>query len=356
LPNVGKSTLFNALTKNKVSAENYPFCTIDPSVGVVSVPDARLEKLSVFSQSKKTVPSACEFVDIAGLVRGAAEGEGLGNTFLSHIESVDMIVHVVRIFLDKNIVHVHNAIDPLKDIETIHLELILKDIEALKKALIRIEKEVRAGTKGALEEKKILEILLTGLEEERLARDIVLSDDEKNLIIKHNLITMKPMLFALNKKAGGENLDETKDERWVALLKYFTDAGALFVIIDPQVENELNDIPEAEREIYRRELGAGEDGVMNLITKTYERLGLITFFTTGEDETRGWPIVRGAPAPEAGRAIHSDFKEKFIRAEVIHCDELLNAGSYAKAREKGLVRTEGKQYVVKNGDVIEFKI
>ncbi len=313
LPNVGKSTLFQALTKKSVLIANYPFATIDPSVGVVAVPDARREKLAAFSESQKDIPAAIEFVDIAGLVRGASEGEGLGNQFLSHIREVSAIAHVVRIFENTNIAQVNDTIDPLRDIELINTELQLADIE----------------TKDTT-----------------------------------RLLAGKPVLYVLNKESGGHNLDETpQDERWVKLMEYFSGGAgssqggkqqnATYVVVDANVENDLRDLHTEDKVAFRQELGV-DDGINGLIRASYSLLGLMSFFTTGKDETRAWTIEKGSTAPEAGAAIHTDFKDKFIRAEVIMWDKLLEAGSWAKARELGAIRTEGKEYIVKDGDVIEF--
>ena len=302
LPNVGKSTLFNALTKKSVLVANYPFATIDPSVGVVAVPDERREKLAALSQSEKDIPAAVEFVDIAGLVKGASEGEGLGNQFLSHIRQVDAIAHVVRIFENPNVASTQEQIDPLADIELVTTELALADLD---------------------------------------------QKDEKQKISR------KPVLYVLNKESGGHNLDEMiHDERWVRLMEFLADKK--YVIVDANMESELKDLRQDDKQQFRQEYGVFEDGVNGLIRAGYELLGLISFFTTGKDETRAWTIVRGAAAPKAGAAIHSDFETKFIRAEVINWQKLLEAGSFAKARERGLIRTEGKEYVVQDGDVIEF--
>ena len=314
LPNVGKSTLFNALTKKSVPAENYPFCTIDPSVGVVAVPDNRLSKLSTFSKSAKTIPAAVEFVDIAGLVKGAAEGQGLGNKFLSHIRETDAIAEVVRIFKDDKIIHVENKIEPLQDIGVINLELVLADLEVVSKRLASIQKEVKAHKKEAILEESLLQRLRKILEEGKLISGISLPDDEKPILKQLNLLTAKPILYVLNSSEAGEN-----DESVLSKIP-----GA-FVKVDPVFEK----------------------GLDALIKKGYEVLDLITYFTTGEDETRAWTIKRGSAAPEAGAAIHTDFRDKFIKAEVIEWEKLL---------AKGLTRTEGKEYVVKDGDVIEFKI
>lgn len=357
LPNVGKSTLFNALTKKGVPAENYPFCTIDPSVGVVAVPDERLWKLSEFSKSKKTIPPAMEFVDIAGLVKGASTGEGLGNKFLSNIRETDAILEVVRLFEDDKVIHVDGKIDPLKDIETINLELILADMETVSKRLGSLEKEVKKGDKFALAEKGVLERIRKTLEAGNLASETVLSKDDKEVLKNAQLLTMKPILYALNKKIGGENLDEIADSRYQNLMKFFNEKKSKYILIDANIEQELSALSEEEKSAFKKDLNIPADGgIDNLIKKSYELLGLMTYFTTGEDETRGWTIKVGSTAPEAGTAIHTDFKDKFIRAEIIHCGDLLKAGSYVKAKELGLVKTEGKEYIVKDGDVVEFRI
>ena len=354
LPNVGKSTLFQALTKKSVLIANYPFATIDPSVGVVAVPDPRLDALSQFSNSKKTVPAAIEFVDIAGLVKGASEGEGLGNQFLSNIRETDAIAHVVRIFDNSNITHVSAEIDPLRDIETINIELMLADMQSVEKRLSSVERDVKSGKKEAIAEKAALIKIQKGLEDSVMANRVELTDDEKAAVAGLHLLTMKPMLFVLNREAGGHNLDETHDPRWEALEHYLESINAVYTTVDANVENDLRELAQLDKESFRQEYGVFDDGINGLIRAGYRLLGLLSFFTTGEDETRAWTIKKGATAPQAGAAIHSDFETKFIRAEVIASDALLNAGSYAKAREEGKVRTEGKEYVVKDGDVIEF--
>lgn len=374
LPNVGKSTLFNALTKKSVPAENYPFCTIDPSVGVVAVPDERLHKLAEFSKTQKTIPAAVEFVDIAGLVKGASEGEGLGNQFLSHIRETDAILEVVRIFEDSNIIHVDGKIDPVSDIETINLELILADMQTVTKRLANIEKDVKRGDKNAIKEKEILLRVQTALEAEKLAQEVTLNDEERIVLRAMHLLTMKPILYVLNKKAGGKNLDETcpvrgpegsqgepasngvKDERFEKLLAYIKARNAHYVIVDAGVEHDLSQLEGDEKEMFRAELGVKDDGINGLIKKSYEILGLEVYFTTGEKETRAWTIKKGSTAPVAGQAIHTDFKDKFIRAEVIFWKDLLDTGSFANAKEKGLLRTEGKEYIVRDGDVMEFRV
>jgi ribosome-binding ATPase len=355
LPNVGKSTLFNALTEKSVSAENFPFCTIDPSVGVVEVPDARLQRLSSMSASKKVVPAFVEFVDIAGLVKGASTGEGLGNQFLSNIRETDAIAEVVRIFDDTNITHVHGAVNPLEDIEVINLELILADLQTVTKRLGSLERDVKKGDKEAIKEKDIFERAAQVLEAGKLLLPEVKEDDILPLK-KLGLITIKPILYVLNKKAGGFNFDEQSDERWHDLMAFFESTKSKYVCVDANVESELRELAKDDQEMFRQEYGVLDNGINDLIRAGYDMLGLITYFTTGEPETRAWTIKKGSTAPVAGMAIHTDFKDKFIRAEVIGCEELLQAGSYGAAREKGTLRLEGKEYVVRDGDVIVFKI
>ncbi len=355
LPNVGKSTLFNALTKKSVLAANYPFATIDPSVGVVAVPDERLYKLATFSQTLKTVPAAVEFVDIAGLVKGAASGEGLGNKFLSNIRETDAILQVVRIFEDTNIIHVDNRIDPLGDIEVINLELVFADTETVAKRLVNLGKDVKKADKAAIAEHTVLEKIKKVLEEGKLAQEADLTEDEKMIIQSAHLLTMKPILYALNKKGGGTNLDEINDERYKKLITFLEGKKASFVIVDAKIEDELKELEGEEKEMFRVDMGGKDDGIDLLIQKSYSMLGLMTYFTTGVQETRAWTIKVGSTAPIAGTAIHTDFKDKFIRAEVINWKSLLDSGSFGVAREKGLVRTEGKEYIVQDGDVIEFK-
>jgi ribosome-binding ATPase len=332
LPNVGKSTLFNALTKKSVPAENYPFCTIDPSVGIIAVPDERLEKLNEFSKSRKKIPAVVEFTDIAGLVRGASKGEGKGNDFLQHIRECDAIAEVVRIFDDPEILHVEDGVYPVRDIETINLELVLADLQTVTKRLGSLEKDVKKGMKEALIEKSSLEKVQKILEAEKFASKIFddLEKEEKPFVKNMQLLTMKPILYILNTSEAANQVPQAEE----LLSGKNIVVGNNFVVIDPIFEKGLND----------------------LIKKAYETLNLITYFTTGEDETRGWTIKRDSTAPEAGTAIHTDFRDKFIRAEVIEWDKLLSVGSYAAAREKGLLRTEGKEYIVKDGDVVEFKI
>lgn len=354
LPNVGKSTLFNALTKKAVAAENYPFCTIDPSVGVVAVPDNRLQTLASISGSDDILPAIVEFVDIAGLVKGAAAGEGLGNKFLSNIRETNMIAEVVRIFEDEDVHHVSGAVDPLADIEVINLELIMADAETVGKRIGTLERDVRAGNKEATDLKTLLERLLPHLESGKLANQLEMTDDERFLIKGLHLLTMKPFLYVCNRKSGAFNLDEQNDERWQELLDFFAETGSEFVVIDAGVEHELKDLTEDEKTEFRREYGSQDSGIDTLIKAAYHRLGLMSYFTTGPKETRAWTVLQASTAPEAGAAIHTDFMTKFIRAQVISFADLVAAGSMAKARETGKLRTEGKEYVVQDGDVIEF--
>lgn len=341
LPNVGKSTLFKALTKNPVDISNYPFCTIEPNIGIVKVPDARLDKLAEMSKSRKVIPAVVEFVDIAGLVRGASEGEGLGNKFLSHIREVDAIVQVVRVFKNEKITHVHDKIDPENDIEIINTELILADLETIKKTEARLEKELRVKLKGAEEQLAAVNEIKNCLEKGSLAKEAKLNlEDEaiKKIIRELQLLTMKPFLYVYNVSNVDSKLSDALESRDN-------------VKLDIKIEEELIEMVEKEKE----EMNMKSE-IDKLIIKAYELLGMITFFTTGEDETRAWTIQKGWTAPLAGTAIHNDFKDKFIRAEVIQWDKLLEASSWSKARELGTLRTEGKEYVVQDGDVMEFKI
>lgn len=354
LPNVGKSTLFNALTKSAVPAENYPFCTIDPSVGIVPVPDNRLATLTEISRSAKTIPAVVEFVDIAGLVKGASEGEGLGNTFLSHIREVEMIAEVVRIFDDEDVVHVAGAVDPMADIEVINLELMMADLQTVTKRIGTLERDIKSEKKEAIAEREVLERARQCLEEGKLVR--TLSEEDRDVLASLHLISAKPILYVCNKKAGAYNFDEQHDARWQELVRFFEETGAAYVVVDAGMEHELKDLADDEKQEFRREYGAQDSGVESLIRESYRMLGLISYFTTGEDETRAWTILEGSSAPEAGTAIHTDFREKFIRASVVAYEDLVRAGSMAAAREAGTLRTEGKEYVVKDGDVIEFRI
>lgn len=359
LPNVGKSTLFKALTKNPVDINNYPFCTIEPNVGIVKVPDARLEKLAAMSNSKKIIPTVIEFVDIAGLVKGASTGEGLGNKFLANIREVDAIAQVVRTFENIDIIHVHDKIDPKSDIEVINTELILADLETVKKVEVRIEKDVRGNKKGSDKQLEIIKKIQADLEAGKLANETKLDLSEENtreVIRELSLLTMKPFLYIYNVSNLDEKLsEELENGNHVHPVKS-GEAGSPtakfnWVKLDIKIEEELSEITPEEA----KELGI-ISGIDALILNAYEILGLITFLTTGEDESRAWTVKKGSSAPQAGAAIHTDFKEKFIRAEVIQWNRLLQAGSWGKAREMGTMRLEGKEYIVQDGDVIEFKI
>jgi GTP-binding protein YchF len=341
LPNVGKSTLFKALTRVPVDISNYPFCTIEPNIGIVKVPDLRLEKLAVMSQSKKIVPAVVEFVDIAGLVKGASTGEGLGNKFLANIHETDAIVQVVRIFENPNITHVHKKIDPVNDIEIINSELILADLETVSKVHVRLEKDQRGNKKGAAEQLIVLEKIQKNLEAGILANETTLDlqDENTEIIVRElSLLTMKPFLYAYNVSDINEKLPDNLEKKE-------------HIKLDIKIEEELIEMSKEEAE----ELGV-KSNIDALIIKAYEILGLITFLTTGEDETRAWTIKKNSTAPVAGMAIHTDFKDKFIRADIIQWDKFLAIGSWSKARETGILRTEGKDYIVQDGDVIEFKI
>ena len=357
---MGKSTLFNALTKKSVPAENYPFCTIDPSVGIVPVPDERLWKLAEFSKSGKTIPAVIEFVDIAGLVEGAATGAGLGNKFLSHIREVDAILQMVRIFPvvggGTEITHVYGSIDPLRDIGVINMELILADLETVTKRLANIGRDVKRGDKVAVAEDVILQKLKTALEDNKMAHSIPFVEEEKALVQQLGLLTMKRFIYGLNKRSGVKNLDETDPEKFQETLATIYGMGAAYVVIDAKTEDDLKDFEGDEKKEMMATIGHDGSGVDLLISECYRLLGLETYFTTGPGETRAWTIERGSTAPVAGMAIHTDFREKFIRAEIVFWSDLLDAGSYAEARAKGQVRIEGKEYIVKDGDVIEFRI
>ncbi|MFA5022658.1 MAG: redox-regulated ATPase YchF [Candidatus Paceibacterota bacterium] len=358
LPNVGKSTLFNALTQKGVPAENYPFCTIDPSVGIVAVPDERVEILNNFSKSAKKIPAAIEFVDIAGLVKGASTGEGLGNKFLSHIREVDAIAEVVRIYEDGNVTHVSNRIDPIDDIETINLELILADEQTVSKRIANLAHDVKRGDKEAVVENEVLLELQKILQAGQLIYSALYNTNKPSLqtpvfkdVIKNlHLLSAKPILYVLNKKAGAKIVDTAP------VIEYLKKLNANYVIVDAKIEGELSELEAGDKAEFKKELGVEDDGINDLIKESYQMLGLITFLTTGTDETRAWTIKKGSTAPEAGTAIHTDFYDKFIKAEVINWQDLVSAGSYGNARDKGLVRTEGKEYVVQDGDVVEFKI
>ncbi|MCI8511226.1 MAG: redox-regulated ATPase YchF [Lachnospiraceae bacterium] len=355
LPNVGKSTLFNSLTKAGAESANYPFCTIDPNVGVVPVPDFRLKLLTDLYHSEKTTPAVIEFVDIAGLVKGASKGEGLGNQFLSNIREVDAIIHVVRCFEDSNVIHVDGAVDPLRDIETINLELIFSDIEILERRIAKLGKGA-SSNKELAKELNLLKAMKACLEDGKLASTFEPEDDEALAFISSlNLLTFKPVIFAAN--VGEEDLaDDGASNSHVQRVRDFaaSNASEVFVIC-AQIEQEIVELEEEEKKMFLEDLGLKESGLEKLIAASYRLLGLISYLTAGEKETRAWTIKVGTKAPQAAGKIHSDFERGFIKAEVVNYQDLLDCGAYNLAREKGLVRIEGKDYVVKDGDVVLFR-
>ena len=355
LPNVGKSTLFNSLTKAGAESANYPFCTIDPNVGVVTVPDERLNLLGDFYKSKKVTPAVIEFVDIAGLVKGASKGEGLGNQFLANIREVDAIVHVVRCFEDSNVVHVDGSIDPLRDIETINLELVFSDLEILERRIAKVTKTARMD-KEAAKELAFLEKVKTHLEAGQLAITLETeNEDEDAWLATYNLLTAKPVIYAAN-VAEDDIADDGANNQYVqAVREYAAKQNSEVFVICAQIEEEISELDEDERKMFLEDLGLTESGLEKLVRASYHLLGLMSFLTAGEDETRAWTIKIGTKAPQAAGKIHTDFERGFIKAEVVNYQDLLDCGSYAGAREKGLVRMEGKEYVVQDGDVILFR-
>ncbi len=355
LPNVGKSTLFNSLTKAGAESANYPFCTIDPNVGVVPVPDERLQKLAALYHSAKITPAVIEFVDIAGLVKGASKGEGLGNQFLSNIREVDAIVHVVRCFDDPNVVHVDGSVNPLRDIETIDLELIFSDMEILERRIAKTTKSAM-GNKALAKELEILKAMYAHLEEGKLARSYETEDeDELAFIASLNLLTWKPVIFAAN-VAEDDLADDAAGNAYVQeVRKFAAENGSEVFVICAQIEQEIAELDDDEKKMFLEDLGLKESGLDKLIAASYRLLGLISYLTAGETETRAWTIKVGTKAPQAAGKIHSDFERGFIKAEVVNYQDLLDCGTYTAAKEKGLVRMEGKEYVVKDGDVILFR-
>ena len=352
LPNVGKSTLFNAITDAGAEAANYPFCTIDPNVGIVNVPDARLSVLAKIYDSKKILPAAVEFVDIAGLVRGASKGEGLGNKFLSHIRQVDAIVHVVRCFDDPNIIHVEGSVDPTRDIETINLELIFSDIEIVERKIDRSKKLAKNDKKLAAEV-EVLEALKLHLEDGKMAKMFPDYEDHKEILDTVDLLSAKPVIFAAN--MDEEGFAEGTSERYNAVCAYAKDQESKVLPICAKLEQDIASLEPEEKELFLSDLGLEESGLDRLVNVCYDLLGLISYLTAGPQETRAWTIVKGTKAPGAAGKIHTDFERGFIRAEIVAFDDLVNFGTMAQAKEKGLVRLEGKEYVVKDGDVILFR-
>jgi len=355
LPNVGKSTLFNSLTKAGAESANYPFCTIDPNVGVVTVPDERLALLGDFYHSKKVTPAVIEFVDIAGLVKGASKGEGLGNQFLANIREVDAIVHVVRCFEDTNVIHVDGSIDPIRDIETINLELIFSDLEILERRIAKVTKTARMD-KEAAKELDFLQKIKKWLEDGKMAITMELeNEDEEAWMGTYNLLTQKPVIYAANVAEDDLANDGADNAHVQAVRKYAAEQNSEIFVICAQIEEEISELDEDERKMFLEDLGLEKSGLDKLISASYSLLGLISYLTSGADETRAWTITKGTKAPQAAGKIHSDFERGFIRAEVVNYQDLLDCGSYAGAREKGLVRMEGKDYVVQDGDVILFR-
>lgn len=350
LPNVGKSTLFNALTKAGAPAANYPFCTIEPNVGIVTVKDERIDALSALYKSKSTVYTTIEFVDIAGLVKGASKGEGLGNKFLSHIREVDAIVHVVRCFEDENITHVDGKIDPVRDIETINLELIFADMDTLSRRIDKTRTAMKSGDKKYKEELDILLKVDAALQKGLPARAADLTKEEREFVDSLFLLTTKKVIYCANIAEGEENNDFVK-----AVEEYAKKEGSEVIALCVKLEEELSELEDDERDMFMEELGMTESGLDKLVKKCYSLLGLISFLTAGEKETRAWTITEGTKAPQAAGKIHSDFEKGFIRAEVVDYETLIECGSYNIAKEKGKVRSEGKDYVFKDGDVVLFR-
>lgn len=354
LPNVGKSTLFNAITKAGAESANYPFCTIDPNVGIVEVPDARLQKLTELVLPKKTVPTAFEFTDIAGIVKGASKGEGLGNKFLAHIREVDAICQVVRCFEDENITHVAGTVDPIDDIEVINLELILADMESVDKRIQRVSKMAKQKDKDAMAEEPVLVKIKEALENEKPARSVELSDDEAKIIKGLHLLTIKPMLYVAN--VAEDEVANADDNKYVKQVREFAaNEGAQVITICAKIEEEISELEDEEKAMFLEELGIEESGLDQLIRASYDLLGLATYFTAGVQEVRAWTFRKGMKAPQCAGVIHSDFERGFIRAETVAYDDLVATGSMPAAKEAGKVRLEGKEYIVQDGDVMLFR-
>mgnify|MGYP002707005772 FL=1 len=356
LPNVGKSTLFNSLTKAGAESANYPFCTIDPNVGVVTVPDERLNVLGEMYHTKKIIPAAIEFVDIAGLVKGASKGEGLGNQFLAIIREVDAIVHVVRCFENSNIVHVDGSINPLRDIETINLELIFSDLEILERRISKVSKVAR-NDKSAAKELGLLNKVKAHLEDGKLAKTFEEVDDEEEQawLESYNLLTHKPVIYAANVSEDDLADDAANNEGVQAVREYAKGEQSEVFVVCAEIEAEISELDDDEKKMFLEDLGLKESGLEKLIKASYKLLGLISYLTAGEPEVRAWTITEGTKAPQAAGKIHSDFERGFIRAEVVSYDDLIACGSHTAAKEKGLIRLEGKDYVVKDGDIMLFR-
>lgn len=354
LPNVGKSTLFNAITKAGAESANYPFCTIEPNVGMVTVPDKRIDVLSKMYDTLKSTYATIEFVDIAGLVKGASKGEGLGNKFLSHIRETDAIAHIVRCFEDESIVHVDGKIDPISDIETISLELIFADIEAITKRLERVEKLTKSGDKKAIQERDLLKRLISHLENEKPIRTFEFAEDEKSLLTDVYLLTDKPIIYVANISENQIGTEE-EDPNVLKVKEYAKKEGAKVVTLCAKLEEDLSELDEDDKALLMQDYGIEESGLDKLIKASYSLLGLISYLTAGKDEVRAWTITKGTKAPKAAGKIHTDFERGFIKAEVVSYDDLIKYGSMNATKEKGLVRLEGKEYIVQDGDIILFR-
>lgn len=354
LPNVGKSTLFNAITNAGAESANYPFCTIEPNVGIVDVPDERLDKLGEFYNTQKITPAVIEFVDIAGLVAGASKGEGLGNKFLSHIREVDAIVHVVRCFENENIIHVNGSVDPIRDIEIINLELALADLEQVTKKLERDGKLVKTGDKSLIAGVSLMEKIKTALENNSPARSVAIeNEDEEKLLKNLQLLTAKPVIYVAN--ISENDINKPENELVQKVREFASKENAKVISLSAKIEEELASLSQEDKELFKEELGITESGLEKLVTASYDLLGLMSFLTAGEKEVRAWTIKKGTKAPAAAGKIHTDFEKGFIKAEVVSYDDLMEAGSYLKAKEKGKVRMEGKEYIVQDGDIMLFR-
>ena len=353
LPNVGKSTLFNAITEAGAESANYPFCTIEPNIGIVDVPDTRLEVLGKMYNTQKITPASIEFVDIAGLVAGASHGEGLGNKFLSHIREVDAIVHVVRCFENSNIIHVNGTVDPLRDIEIINLELALADLEQVSKKLEKDEKLVKTGDKSLIQSVELMRKIKEALENNKPARSVEVDEDEDKILKSFQLLTAKPVIYVAN---IGENDLNKEDNKYVTEVKSFAEKDhSKCITLCAKIEEEITSLPADERDLYKEELGIKTSGLEKLVIASYDILGLMSYLTAGEKEVRAWTIKKGTKAPQAAGKIHSDFEKGFIKAEIVSFKDLVDAGSFLKAKEKGKVRIEGKDYVICDGDVVLFR-
>lgn len=354
LPNVGKSTLFNAITEAGAESANYPFCTIEPNVGIVAVPDERLEILAEMENPEKVTPATIEFVDIAGLVKGASKGEGLGNKFLSHIREVDAIAHVVRCFEDPNVVHVDGSVDPIRDIETINLELIFADLETVEKRIEKVERQAKSGEKQYLEELSVLKRIKIGLEDNKPVRNIEFTEDEKEIVKQMFLLTSKPVIYVAN--ISEDDLILKRENDYVKKVKEYAEKeGSELITISAEIESELAELEDSEKKELLAEYNLKEPGLYKLIRASFDLLGLMTFLTAGPKEVRAWTIKKGTKAPQAAGKIHTDFERGFIRAEVVAYEDLIACGSQQAVREKGLLRSEGKDYVMQDGDVVVFR-